>query len=80
MADTLRHIQTAMAASLEALFQILGFPDESKRRSPLSLDKFFQAHCSWRKEQLGLIIDTRSMTVTLPQQKINRLLSLLEST
>ena len=67
-------------ASLEALFQLLGFPNEILRRSPLSLDKFFQAHCSWKKEQLGLIIDTRSMTVTLPQQKIDRLLALLQST
>ena len=46
MADILHHIQTAMAASLESLFQLLGFPAESLRRSPLSLDKIFQAHCS----------------------------------
>ena len=79
MADVRRHILTAMAASLEALFLLLGYPCEL-RRSPLSMDKFYQAQCSWEKEQLGLIINTRTMTISLPQAKVDRLLTLLEST
>ena len=79
MADVRRHILTAMAASLEALFLLLGYPCEF-RRSPLSMDKFYQAQCSWEKEQLGLIINTRTMTISLPQAKVDRLLTLLKST
>ena len=80
MADVLKYIKIAMAASLESLYLTLGFPDETKRRSPLSIDKFYQAKCSWVKEQLGLIINTRDMTISLPQAKVDRLLKMLDTT
>ena len=76
MADILYYIKMAMAASLESLYLTLGYPDETKRRSPLSIDKFYQAKCSWIKEQLGLIINTRDMTISLPQAKVDRLLKI----
>ena len=80
MADVLKYIKIAMAASLESLYLTLGFPDETKRRSSLSIDKFYQAKCFWVREQLGLIINTRDMTISLPQAKIDRLLKMLDTT
>ena len=52
MADIRRHMPTAMAASIEALFLILGRDDLPNRRSNISMDKFAVSKCSWIKEQL----------------------------
>ena len=80
MADIRRHMPTAMAASIEALFLILGRDDLPNRRSNISMDKFAVSKCSWIKEQLGLIINTRSMMVFLPEVKRLRMLDLLSGT
>lgn len=79
-ADVQRYMLTAMAASIEALFSLLGYPNERVRRSALSMDKFASALCSWRKEQLGILIDSRSMTISLPPAKIDKLINLLSNT
>ena len=50
MADIRQFIYQAMAASIEALYRIFGYPDESIRRTPLSMDKYYHATCSTRKE------------------------------
>ena len=66
-----------MAASIEALFMVLG-PDEPEiRRSNISTDKFYQAKCSYKKTQLGLTINTRTMLVSLPPKKMYEILQLL---
>lgn len=80
MADIQPHILTAMGASIESLFLSLGALCEAERRSPLSMDKFAEFLCSWRKQQLGLIIDSRKMTVTLPPDKIHRMTETLSKT
>ena len=80
MADIRRHMLTCMAASIEALFIILGRLSENERRSPLSMDKFAEFHCSWRKQQLGLLLDTRKMTVALPEDKFQRMYNTLTTT
>ena len=79
MADIRRHILTAIAASVEALFIMFG-RDSPYRRSFLSIDKFLRARCSYVKDQLGLTINTRSMEVSLPQDKLDRLRKVLNST
>lgn len=65
MADTRDRIMRAMAASIEALYIILGFPDTEVRQDALSIDKFLEATCSPIKIQLGLKFDTRRMTLSL---------------
>ena len=59
----------AMAASIEALHIILGFPDIEKRQNPLSLDKYFESICSYERIQLGININTRKMTLSLTNKK-----------
>ena len=80
MADIRKHMPTCMAASIEALFQVMGLLLEKVRRSPLSMDKFSAFPCSWEKTQLGLHINTRAMSIALPTDKLLRLVSTLTST
>ena len=62
-------IRHSIAASLEALYMVLGYPDITARQDALSLDMFLQSICSYQRDQLGVLINTRSMTIGLAEQK-----------
>ena len=62
-------IRHSMAASIEALYMVLGYPDITTRQDALSLDKFLQSVYSYQRDQLGVLINTRSMTIGLAEQK-----------
>jgi len=64
-------MKRAMAANIEALYIILGFPEIDKRQNPLSLDKCFESICSYNRIQLGININTRSMTISLTEKEEN---------
>jgi len=68
-AQTRNNIKHAMAASIEALHVILGYPDLEIRQNPLSLDKYFESSCSYERVQLGITINTRKMTIGLTDKK-----------
>ena len=78
MADVFDNIKQAMAGSIESIFYVLGFPAPKLRRDAISWDKYDHANCSWRKLQLGLVVDTRKMTVELPADKMDDLCELLQ--
>eukprot|EP00978_Attheya_sp_CCMP212_P038402 scaffold190130_cov28-Attheya_sp.AAC.1 len=63
-----------MACSIEALLKLLGFPETEKRRFALSLDKYFKTSCSYEREQLGLLVNTRDMLISLPAHKLEKLI------
>ena len=63
--------------SAESLFQTMGFDLPHLRRSNLSMDKYYQIVCSYIQTQLGLEINTRTMSVSLPTDKRDNLLNLL---
>ena len=44
------------------------------------MENFAKFKCSWIKEQLGIIMNTRDMTISLPPAKIARLQNLLQKT
>jgi hypothetical protein len=69
-------MKPAMAASIEALLTLLGFADEEKRKFALSLDKYFKTKCSFEREQLGLLVNTRQMRVSLPASKLKKLIEI----
>ena len=77
MADTPYRIKQCMAASLEALFRVMGFDCPSIRHSNVSIEKYFQLIVSYYQTQLGLDVDTRQMIVSLPDSKKTPLLNLL---
>ena len=58
--QTKEFMKHAMAASIEALYMILGYPDIKKRQNPLSLDKYFESVCSYTRIQLGISVNTRT--------------------
>ena len=49
MAETRKFMPQAMAASIEALFRLLGRPDSKFRKAALCLDKFVKSTCSYKK-------------------------------
>ena len=69
MAEIRGYIKYAIVASIEALFILLGFPETEKRRLALSIDKFLKSDCSYQRVQLGFVVNTRLMTVSLPEDK-----------
>ena len=73
-AEIRKFMLVAMAGSIEALYKILGYPDKSARQNCLSLDKFYVAICSYLKIQLGKEINTRTMLVTMTEEKISKLI------
>ena len=78
--ETRQHILTAMAASIELLYVVIGREKLSDRRSPISIDNFNVHKCSWKKQQLGLVINTRTMTVSFPEDRLLHLVTTLTTT
>ena len=70
-AQTRNKMKHAMAASIEALYIILGFPEFEKRQDCLSLDKYFESTCSYIRTQLGIDLNTRRMSISLTEKKEN---------
>ena len=68
-AQTRDNIKHAMAASIEALHIILGYPNTDIRQNPLSLDKYFESTCSYERIQLGIKINSRTMSLSLTDKK-----------
>ena len=66
MADTRSRMKYCMAASLEALFRTMGHDKLEIRHSNVSVDKYFSLAVSHFQTQLGLEVNTRDMTVSLP--------------
>eukprot|EP00957_Ditylum_brightwellii_P092428 7038321-Ditylum_brightwellii.AAC.1 len=63
-------IKQAMAASIEALFIPMGFPESHKRRNAVCMEKNLAAICSYEKKQLGIRSNTRSMVVGMMLNKL----------
>ena len=80
MADIKANMPNIMAGSIEALFIILSHDKPLHYRSNTSMDKFAAFICSWSKEQISLIVNTRSMSIFLPKAKRVRILDMLTST
>jgi hypothetical protein len=78
MVDTGGRIPHAIVASIDSCFTILGTRDDTLRPCPLSDEKFDLLECSPRRRQLGIIIDTNKMIISIPPEKIAKLQHLLQ--
>ena len=67
--QTKENIKHAMAASIEALYTILGYPDTEVLQNALRLDKYYESTCSYERIQLGILVNTRRMSLSLTGQK-----------
>ena len=50
MANTWKHLRLALTTSTEVLFILLGFPEESLRKSPSSINKYYESLCSYSRK------------------------------
>ena len=77
LADIWKLLRPTLAASVEDLFILLGFPEEELRKSPLLMDKYFESLCSCIRKQLGYLINTRELTVAIAEEKRQEILEIL---
>ena len=71
-------IEQTVAASIEAMFILLGESALDKRQDPISWDKLEELPISWTNKILGEIINTRKLTVTAPPEYIAATARILE--
>ena len=76
-ADVGDFLHQTVAASVLALYKILGFPDPARGiRDCVSWEKF-ESTFSHRRKTVGYIVDSRRLTVALPDYKRDRLVELV---
>eukprot|EP00957_Ditylum_brightwellii_P031031 2351793-Ditylum_brightwellii.AAC.1 len=63
-------IRQAMAASIETLFILMSFPKPHRRRNTDCMEKFLAVMCSYKKKQLGIRINTKTMVVGMMLMKL----------
>jgi hypothetical protein len=74
------HIKMVLAATIEAIFIVMGEPDIKVRQCPLAMDKWLEQVIGPKQTMLGLIIDTNRLTVPIPLKYLQEVLELLNST
>ena len=67
-----------LAAIIEAIFMVCGFPDISIHQCPLSLEKWLELKVGTIQTVLGLIVDTNRMAVGITDKYIERVRDLLK--
>lgn len=71
-------IEQAVAASIEAIFVLLGESDLLARQDPISFDKMEDMMVSYYNQILGQVINTRKMTVETPPAYVSQVVKDLE--
>jgi hypothetical protein len=79
VANTSRFEQ-AIAASIEAIFILLGESNTALRQDPISWDKLHELLVAPTNRVLGLVLDLRRLTVGMPPEFISATIALLGST
>jgi hypothetical protein len=74
------HMKMVLAATIEAIFVVMGEPDVAVRQCPLAMDKWLQLEIGPKQTMLGLIIDTNRLIVAIPPKYLQEILKLLNST
>ncbi len=70
----------ATAAGIKAIFILLGESDLTKRQDPISWDKLLDMMVAPVNQVLGLTINTRLLTVGVPHDFLNDVISMLHTT
>ena len=58
-----------MVASIEALYIVLGYSKVEIRQDPLSIDKYYQSICFYKRIQLGKVVNTMTLGVGITEDK-----------
>jgi hypothetical protein len=74
------HINMVLAATIEAIFIVIGKMDVAVRQCPLAMDKWLELVIGPKQTMLELIINTNRLTVAIPPKYLQEVLKLLSST
>jgi hypothetical protein len=70
LATSIEQMKMVLAAMIEAIFTVMGEPNDSVRQCPLAMDKWTELVIGPRQIGLGLIIDTNWFTVAIPYNSL----------
>ncbi|KAK1736299.1 hypothetical protein QTG54_012899 [Skeletonema marinoi] len=78
---TRRRVRSLLFHVLDSTFRPNDFYDSNHRREPNSIKKLRKGDCSWTQLKLilGWIVDTATMTISLPPHRVERLAEILAS-
>jgi hypothetical protein len=80
LATSKENMKQVLAALIEAIFVIMGAPDTSVHQCSLAMDKWGKLHVAPIQTMLGLVIDTNRMIVSVPDNYIQGVCLLINST
>ena len=80
LADTRSRMTATLAAGIDAIFKIMGYPNIDVRPCALALDKWEMLVVSHVMVLLGLVFDTRRMTVSVTNEFREEVHELLKTT
>ena len=73
LADTWAYLLPVISTSADALFTLLGQQQHRLRNSPLSMDEHKESECSYVRRQIGILVNTRELTIGVLDHKWNAL-------
>jgi hypothetical protein len=73
-------MEQVLAALIKAIFVVMGAPDTSVCQCSLAMDKWEKHQVAPIQTMLGLVIDTNRMTVSVPDNYIQSVCLLIDST
>jgi hypothetical protein len=74
------HMKMVLAATIEAIFIVMGKLDVAVRQRSLAIDKWLELVIGPKQTMLVLIINTNRLTVAIPPKYLQEVLKLLNST
>jgi hypothetical protein len=74
------HMKMVLAATIEAIFVVMGEPDVPLRKCPLDMDKWLELVIGPKQTMLGLIININRLTIAIPSKYLQEVLDILNST
>ena len=77
LAEFQEEITLDIATRVESLFILLGEENSLLCKIPLSMDKYYDSICSYLCTQLGILINTRSLTLSIPDDKKGNLIKII---
>ena len=72
-------MKMALAAAIEAIFVVLGPPETERRQCPLAMDKWTDLIIGETQTVLGLNLNTRKLTVSIPRKHLDETLFLIHN-
>jgi hypothetical protein len=80
LALNIDHMKMVLAATIKAIFVVMGKPDVVARQCPLAMDKWLELVIGSQQTMFRLIINTNRLPVATPAKYLQEVLDLLNST